>query len=188
MKIQFLGAAQTVTGSKHLLTINGKKILLDCGLFQGRRKEAYSINQNFSFDAENLDFMILSHAHIDHSGNIPNLVKNGYNGPIYATAATVELCQIMLRDSAYLQEMDIKWVNKRRLRKGETPIKPLYTMEDVEKAMKQFIGLQYDRSTEIADGIDLIFRDAGHILGSAGILLEIKENVDVQCVSVFLVI
>jgi metallo-beta-lactamase family protein len=176
MKIQFLGAAQTVTGSKHLLTINGKKILLDCGLFQGRRKEAYSINQNFSFDAENLDFMILSHAHIDHSGNIPNLVKNGYNGPIYATAATVELCQIMLRDSAYLQEMDIKWVNKRRLRKGETPIKPLYTMEDVEKAMKQFIGLQYDRSTEIADGIDLIFRDAGHILGSAGILLEIKEN------------
>ena len=176
MNLQFLGAAQTVTGSQHLISVNGKKILLDCGMYQGRRKEAYDINKNFSFDTEGLDLLILSHAHIDHSGNIPNLVKNGFKGPIYATSATVDLCQIMLRDSAYLQEMDIKWINKRRRRKGEAPMEPLYTQKDVELAMKQFVGLQYDQSFKIAEDINLTFRDAGHILGSAGILLEIKEN------------
>ena len=176
MKLQFLAAARNVTGSQHLLSVNGKKILLDCGLYQGHRKDAYDINLNFSFDTENLDFMILSHAHIDHSGNIPNLVKNGFKGSIYTTTATVDLCQIMLRDSAYLQEMDIKWINKRRSRKGEALIEPLYTQSDVELAMKQFVGLQYDQSFDLTDGIKLTFRDAGHILGSAGILLEIKEN------------
>ena len=107
MKIQFIGGARTVTGSQHLLFINGKKILLECGLFQGRRKDTYEKNKNFIFDPADIDVMLLSHAHIDHSGNIPNLVRNGFNGFIYATSATVDLCQIMLRDSAYLQDRDI---------------------------------------------------------------------------------
>jgi len=122
LKIQFLGGARTVTGSQHLLFINGKKILLECGLFQGRRKDTYQKNKNFHFDPSEIDVMVLSHAHIDHSGNIPNLVRNGFDGCIYATAATVDLCQIMLRDSAYLQEKDIEWVNKRRKKKKLEPV------------------------------------------------------------------
>lgn len=176
MQIRFLGGAQTVTGSQHLLKVNGKKILLECGLFQGRRKETYEKNQNFRFDPDSLDALILSHAHIDHSGNIPNLVKQGYSGPIFATGTTVDLVQIMLRDSAYLQEKDIKWVNKIRARKGEPPAEPLYTLEDVEKAMLAFVGLQYDKSFEVVPGVKLTYRDAGHILGSASVLLEINEN------------
>ena len=142
MKIQFTGAAQTVTGSRHLLTVNGKKILLDCGLYQGRRKEAYEINKKFPFNPADIDVLLLSHAHIDHSGNIPNLVKNGFNGHIYATSATVDLCQIMLRDSAFLQEKDVKFVNKKRAKQNKTLFEPLYEMEDVEKSMQHFIGLQ----------------------------------------------
>jgi len=176
LKIQFIGGARTVTGSQHLLFINGKKILLECGLFQGRRKDTYEKNKNFLFDPAEIDVMILSHAHIDHSGNIPNLVKNGFDGCIYATAATVDLCQIMLRDSAYLQERDIEWINKRRKKKNEEPIEPLYTFEDVETAMQNFIGVQYNRKIQLLPGINVTFRDAGHILGSASILLEIKEN------------
>ena len=176
MKIQFIGGARTVTGSQHLLFINGRKILLECGLFQGHRKETYEKNKNFIFNPAEIDAMILSHAHIDHSGNIPNLVKNGFNGCIYATAATVDLCQIMLRDSAYLQERDIYWVNKKRKKKKQAPVEPIYSIEDVEQAMTQFIGVQYNRQLEIYPGITLTFRDAGHILGSASILLEIEEN------------
>ena len=176
MKIQFIGGARTVTGSQHLLFINGKKILLECGLFQGRRKDTYEKNKNFLFDPAEIDLMILSHSHIDHSGNIPNLVRNGFDGCIYATAATVDLCQIMLRDSAYLQERDIEWVNKRRKKKNEEPIEPLYTLEDVESAMQNFIGVQYNRKIQLFPGVNVTFRDAGHILGSASILLEIEEN------------
>ncbi len=176
MKIRFAGGAQTVTGSQHLLTINGKKLLLECGLYQGRRKDTYKINQNFLYHPEEIDAVVLSHAHIDHSGNIPNLVKNGFNGPIYATAATVDLCQIMLRDSAYIHEMDAKWLNKRRIRKGIEPVDPLYTMDDAERACEDFVGMQYDHAGEIAPGVFVTFRDAGHILGSAAILLEINEN------------
>ncbi len=176
MKIQFIGGARTVTGSQHLLFINGKKILLECGLFQGRRKDTYEKNKNFLFNPAEIDLMILSHAHIDHSGNIPNLVRNGFDGCIYATAATVDLCQIMLRDSAYLQERDIEWINKRRKKKNEEPIEPLYTFEDVETAMQNFIGVQYNRKIQLFPGINVTFRDAGHILGSASILLEIEEN------------
>ena len=176
MKIQFIGAARTVTGSQHLLFINGKKILLECGLFQGHRKDTYERNENFKYDPAEIDLMILSHAHIDHSGNIPNLVKNGYDGPIYATTATVDLCQIMLRDSAYLQERDIEWVNKKRKKKNQEPMEPLYTLEDVEKAMEQFIGIQYNRRFNLSPGVTVTFQDAGHILGSASILLEIEEN------------
>jgi metallo-beta-lactamase family protein len=175
LKIEFIGGARTVTGSQHLLHINGKKILLECGLFQGKRSETYDKNKNFKFNPEEIDVMLLSHAHIDHSGNIPNLVRHGYKGDIYATAATVDLCQIMLRDSAYLQEKDIEFVNKKRKKKGELPAEPLYEMEDVENSMSQFIGVQYNRQIDIFPGVKATFRDAGHILGSAGIQLDIDE-------------
>lgn len=176
MKIQFAGAAQTVTGSQHLLTINGKKILIDCGLYQGRRKEAFEINKNFPFNPSEIDTLLVSHAHIDHTGNIPNLVKQGFNGHIYSTSATVDLCNIMLRDSAYIQEKDIKFVNKKRSKQNKNLFEPLYTIEDVEKTISNFIGVQYDRAIEIMPGVKATFYDAGHILGSAGILLEIREN------------
>ena len=176
MKIQFYGAAQEVTGSQHLLSINGKKILLDCGLYQGKRKEAFEINKNLPFNPAEIDIMLLSHAHIDHSGNIPNLVKSGFRGKIYATSATVDLCQIMLRDSAYLQERDVKFVNKKRLKQNKNLFEPLYSSEDVEEAMSNFIGVKYDKVVEIAHNIITTFRDAGHILGSAGISIELKEN------------
>jgi metallo-beta-lactamase family protein len=174
LKIQFIGAARTVTGSQHLLTINGKKILLDCGLFQGRRSETYEKNKTFKFDPKEIDAMILSHAHIDHSGNIPHLVKDGFNGPIYSTSATKDLCKIMLEDSAHLQQRDIEWLNKRK--KKHVPEEPLYSIEDVEDAIQKFVPIEYNNATEIFPGTNATFRDAGHILGSAGILLEIEED------------
>jgi metallo-beta-lactamase family protein len=176
LKIQFIGAAQTVTGSQHLLDVNGKKILLDCGLYQGRRKEAYEINKNFMFNPDQIDLMLLSHAHIDHTGNIPNLVKSGFKGHIYTTSATVDLCQIMLRDSAYLQERDLHFINKKRSKQAKTLFEPLYTIDDAEAAMKSFIGVQYDKAIEVAPGVKATWTDAGHILGSAGLLIEIREN------------
>jgi metallo-beta-lactamase family protein len=176
MKIQFLGGAQTVTGSQHLLYVNGKKILLECGLFQGRRKDTYEKNRDFAFDPAKLDAVLLSHAHIDHCGNIPNLVKNGYGGPIYATGATVDLCQIMLRDTAYLQEKDIEWLTKINRKRHEPPPEPLYTMSDVERALSSFNGVGYNEAVNVVPGLTATFQDAGHILGSAGILLEISEN------------
>ena len=176
MKIQFIGAAQTVTGSQHLLHVNGKKILLDCGLFQGRRKEAFEINKNFLFNPEEIDVMLLSHAHIDHTGNIPHLVNSGFKGHIYTTSATVDLCQIMLRDSAYLQERDLHYVNKKRKKQNKKLFEPLYTIDDVETAMNNFVGVQYDKIIEVAPGVKATWRDAGHILGSAGLLIEIREN------------
>jgi metallo-beta-lactamase family protein len=174
LKIQFFGAAQTVTGSQHLLTINGKRILLDCGLFQGRRKDTYEKNKTFKFDPKEVDAMILSHAHIDHSGNTPHLVKDGFDGPIYTTSATKDLCKIMLEDSAHLQQRDIEWLNKRK--KKHIPEEPLYSIEDVEEAINNFVPVEYNTATEIFPGIVAYFQDAGHILGSAGILLEIEEE------------
>ena len=127
MKVTFLGAARTVTGSMHLVEANGSRLLLDCGLFQGRRKKAYERNKNFPFDPAAIDAVILSHAHIDHSGNIPNLVKRGFKGPIWCTPATRDLCAAMLRDSGYIHEQDVFYLNKRRQRKGLTPIPPRAT-------------------------------------------------------------
>ena len=173
MLIQFIGAARTVTGSQHLLSVNGKKILLDCGLFQGRRKDAFEKNKIFKFDPKEVDALLLSHAHIDHSGNIPHLVKDGFNGPIYTTSATKDLCKIMLEDSAHLQQRDIEWLNKKK--KKHIPEEPLYSIEDVEEAVHMFIPVEYNSATEIFPGIVAYFQDAGHILGSAGILLEIEE-------------
>ncbi len=176
MKIRFLGGARTVTGSQHLLSVNGRRLLLECGLFQGRRSDTYTRNLNFSFDPAEIDALLLSHAHIDHSGNIPNLVKQGFRGPIYATDATIDLCGIMLRDSAFLQEKDVEFVNKIRKRKGQPPIQPLYLLEDAEKALEAFRPVQYAESFEVVPGVTATFRDAGHILGSAGILLEVQER------------
>lgn len=174
MKIQFIGAARTVTGSQHLLTIHDKKILLECGLFQGRRKDTYEKNKNFSFDPKEIDALILSHAHIDHSGNIPHLVKDGFRGPIYSTSATKDLCEIMLKDSAYLQQRDIEWLNKKN--KKHLPDETLYSIEDVDAAIQYFVPVNYNTATEIFPGVTAYFQDAGHILGSAGIFLEIEEE------------
>ncbi len=176
MQIEFFGAARTVTGSQYVVTVNGKRILLECGLFQGRREEAWKRNRNFPFDPATIDVLILSHAHIDHSGNLPNLVRQGFKGTIYATDATVDLCKVMLKDSAHLQEMDIFHVNKIRAVKGEPPFKPIYTLADVEECLGHFSACYYDKSFEVVPGVICTFRDAGHILGSAGVQLEIKEN------------
>jgi metallo-beta-lactamase family protein len=176
MKLQFLGAAQTVTGSMHLLTVNGSRILLDCGLFQGRRAEAFERNKNFPFDASTIDAVVLSHAHIDHAGNLPNLVKNGFRGPIYATSATRDLSNVMLFDSAYLQERDVEFVNKRNRKRNEPPVEPLYIADDVEQTVSQMSSVLYGQKLEIADGVSISFFDAGHVLGSAVTRIEAKEG------------
>ncbi|MBT7862972.1 MAG: MBL fold metallo-hydrolase [Gemmatimonadetes bacterium] len=177
MRIQFCGGARTVTGSQHLLSINGQQLLLDCGLYQGRRADADRINRSFRFDPGAVDAAILSHAHIDHAGNLPSLVKRGFTGPIYATAATVDLCQVMLRDSAYLQERDVHHANKVHRKRGESEaVSPLYDIDDAEGALKAFVGVQYDRAFDVLPGVRATLRDAGHILGSAGVLLEIDDG------------
>jgi metallo-beta-lactamase family protein len=176
MKIRFHGAAQTVTGSQHLLEVNGSRILLDCGLFQGRRSETYERNQNHPFDPSKIDAVILSHAHIDHSGNLPHLVKDGFGGPIYATKATADLADVMLRDSGHIQESDALFVNKKRAKRGEPPIEPLYTIEDAEQVANHFRPMEYDQSFEAAPGVTARFVEAGHILGSAAVVLDIQEN------------
>ena len=176
MKIRFHGAAQTVTGSQHLLEINGSRILLDCGLFQGRRSETYERNQNHPFDPAKIDAVILSHAHIDHSGNLPHLVKDGFGGPIFATKATADLTDIMLRDSGHIQESDATFVNKKRAKRGEPPIEPLYTLEDAEQVADHFRPMAYDQTFEAVPGVSVRFIEAGHILGSAAVVLDIEEN------------
>jgi metallo-beta-lactamase family protein len=176
MKITFHGAAQTVTGSRHMVSLNGHRVLLDCGMFQGRRKETYSRNLNFSFKPASIDAVILSHAHIDHSGNLPNLVKQGFEGPIHATHATAHLTDIMTKDSAHIQEADADFVNKKRARRGEEPIEPLYTVEDAFQAAKQLVHQDYKISFKAAPGMQATLVDAGHILGSAGIVLELEEK------------
>ena len=176
MNITFHGAAQTVTGSRHLLSLNDHQLLLDCGLFQGRRKDTYSRNLNFPFDVTSLDAAILSHAHIDHSGNLPNLVKQGYPGSINATSATAHLAGVMLRDSGHIQESDVKFVNKRRAKRGEAPIEPLYTIADAATAAEQFVQRDYDAQFEAVPGAIATLVEAGHILGSAGVILDLEEN------------
>jgi metallo-beta-lactamase family protein len=176
MKIQFFGAVRTVTGSMHLLTVNGARILLDCGLMQGKRQESFERNRTLPFDATAIDAMVLSHAHIDHSGNIPTLVKSGFKRNIYATPATRDLCSAMLRDSGHIQEEDAKYVNKKRVRRGEPPVEPLYTVDDATESLKNFVSVGYDRPLQVAPGVTLTYRDAGHILGSAVVALDVEEN------------
>ncbi len=176
MKLTFHGAARTVTGSQHLIDVNGYRIMLDCGLFQGKRKEAFELNRKGLCDGASVDALVLSHAHIDHSGNIPCLVKNGFTGDIYCTSATRDLCSIMLLDSAYIQEKDVIYVNKKRKKQGKNLFEPLYTKEDVVNAMQQFIGISYNRKHEIVPGVSLTLVDAGHMLGSAHVILDISEK------------
>ncbi|TNE54206.1 MAG: MBL fold metallo-hydrolase [Bacteroidetes bacterium] len=177
MKVKFLGAARTVTGSKHLITTkSGRRILLDCGFFQGKGQESEEKNRHLGLDPRMIHYLILSHAHIDHSGNIPYLVKQGYSGPIYCTSATKDLCEIMLRDSAHIQESDVKYINKRRIKRGQEPLKPLYNEADVRKAMSQFVTIPYDEEYRIDDDIIVRLTDSGHILGSAAVNLKIKED------------
>lgn len=179
MKLKFCGAAGTTTGSQHLLEVNGKRILLDCGLYQGSRKHAYEVNCCFPyFDPKSIDVVILSHAHIDHSGNLPNLTTKGFTGNIYATHATRDLCQIMLADSARIQQGDIEWLNKHRKKEGLPPAEPLYSEQDAEHCLRQFVTVAYDRPIQVANGVTARFVDAGHILGSAQVLLEIDDQAD----------
>ncbi len=176
MKITFCGAAGTTTGSQHLIEVNGSRILLDCGLYQGRREESKDRNRSFAFDPASLDAVVLSHAHIDHSGNLPSLTSNGFKGNIYSTFATRDLCQIMLADAAHIQSQDLKWLNKHRAREGKSQLEPLYTKIEAEECVRQFVTVGYDRAITIADGVALTFIDAGHILGSAQIVLDFEEK------------
>ena len=178
MEIQFCGAAQTVTGSCHLLTLDdGYKILLDCGLYQGRDEEFEDFNSEWIFDPSSVDCMILSHAHIDHSGRIPKLVKDGYHGEIVCTSATRDLSAVMLIDSAKIQENDAYYTNKRNKKKGlPADAKPLYTHEDAYDALQGFVGISYDKWHQIKPGVSVQFRDSGHIFGSASVTLRIDKK------------
>ncbi len=176
MKITFHGAVRTVTGSQHLLEVNGRKILMDCGMYQGSRKKTYERNLHLPYNAAEIDYLILSHAHIDHSGNIPNLVKSGFQGGIICTYATRDLCTIMLRDSAKIQQYDIEYLNKKRARNKQPPLEPIYDSADVVESLKYFMGVGYERPFQFLPGITLTFYDAGHILGSAITVLDIEDE------------
>lgn len=177
MTLSFHGAARTVTGSKHIIHLkNGKNVLLDCGLFQGMGERTLELNQHFGFDPESITYMILSHAHIDHSGLLPKLVKEGYKGPIYCTPATAELTKILLQDSAYIQEADVAFVNKRRAEQGLAYIKPLYTIADAMNVFPLFREVEYNQMTQIDPDIRFEFTDTGHILGSAAVHVHVNEN------------
>ncbi len=177
MKIKFIGAAREVTGSKHLITTeSGKKILLDCGMFQGKGLETDSMNRNLGFNPEELDHIILTHAHIDHSGLIPYVYKLGFRGSVICTNATRDLCSIMLADSGHIQEFDVKWFNKKRERQGLEPVDPIYTREDAMQCMELFIGVAYNRKFYISDDIKVRFTNTGHLLGAGTALIEITEK------------
>ena len=174
--ITFYGAARTTTGSMHLVEANGRRILLDCGLYQGHRKEAFEVNRNIPFEPRSLDAVILSHAHIDHSGKIPFLVASGFHAPVDCTEATSKLCSIMLRDSAHVQEFEAGWRNRKAARSGDEFYTPLYTAKDVEHTLPLLVGHPYGQSFALAEGIEVCFFDAGHLLGSASILVTVTEN------------
>ncbi len=177
MKISFHGAARTVTGSKHLLTLqNGTQVLLDCGMFQGMGKQTDELNRTFGFSPTEVNFLILSHAHIDHSGLIPKLVKEGFAGKIFCTPATKDLTAILLEDSAIIQRDDTRFLNKRREKEGLPPIEPIYNVDDVTASLKLFEPIDYGKWFNITTGVDVLFTDAGHIIGSAAVNLKITEN------------
>ena len=175
MRINFMGAAGGVTGSMHLIEVNGKRILLDCGMYQGRREEANQLNRNLPFTPGEIDIAVLSHAHIDHCGSLP-LLSRGYDGDIISTLATRDLCNAMLMDSAYVQEKDAEFFNKKIAKNEKDCITPIYDYTDVEKCMKQFIAINYERPYPLCDGVKMTFLDAGHVLGSSVVILDIEEK------------
>ena len=176
MKVTFLGATKTVTGSNFLVEGAGKKFLVDCGMYQGSAADEYENEAPFLFNVDEIDFMLLTHAHIDHSGRIPKLYNEGYRNPVIATKATCDLCSIMLPDSGHIQEMEVEWKNRKRTRKGEKPLPPMYTAEDAAKSLEIFQPVQYDEIVTIDDNISVRFNDAGHMLGSAIIEVWVTEN------------
>ena len=181
MKISFHGAARTVTGSKHLIQLDNKEvILLDCGLFQGMGRDTDSLNAKFGFDAAKVDYVILSHAHIDHSGLLPKLVKEGFTGAIYCTPGTKALAEILLEDSAMIQRDDAKYGNKRRAKQGLPPIEPLYDLDDVNLTIPLLKAVDYNTPTKISDSVEVLFTDAGHIIGSAAVSLKIKNGENIE--------
>ena len=172
-KLTFYGATEGVTGSSYVLEAGGKTVLLDCGLFQGRREEEKANDEDFQFDVKKLDAVVLSHAHLDHSGRLPKLIADGYNGSLHMTNPTSELLEVMLKDAASLQQRDTEWENKRRRREGKKEIEPMYTMDDVDAALSLRDSFAYGQRREIVAGVEVCFRDAGHILGSA--IVEISN-------------
>lgn len=176
MEITFTGGVRNVTGSRHLIKVDNKYHLLDCGFFQGRRAETYEKNRSFPFEPSSVDSVILSHAHIDHSANIPNLVRQGFKGKIYATSATCDLCGAMLKDSAMIQETDARYMTRKNKKKKLPAVEPIYTMEDVENTLSHFVACPYRESFSPAANVEVTFFDAGHILGSAVTLLKLKEG------------
>lgn len=176
MRVHYYGATGTTTGSMFLLEVNGAKFLIECGLYQGRRGESLERNRNLPFDAREIRAVIISHAHIDHCGNLPTLSMQGFSGNIYCTFATRDLASILLEDSAHIQAADAEFVSKKRAKKGLPPVEPLYSTADADKTLQQFVALNYERSFNVADGVAATFYDAGHILGSAQVALDIKEG------------
>ncbi len=177
MKIAFHGAARTVTGSKHLVTLdNGTKFLFDCGLFQGLGKDTDTLNAQFGFNAKEIKYLLLSHAHIDHCGLVPKLVKEGFTGKIFCTPATKDLAEVLLLDSAEIQRDDIRFINKKRAKQGQPPLEPLYTIEDAKAAFPLLTPVSYGQWFEIEKGLQVLYTDAGHIIGSAAVHVRITEN------------
>ncbi len=176
MQLEFWGAAREVTGSMHLLRVGRKKLLIDCGLAQGRRKHTFERNRNLPYDAGSIDAVILTHAHIDHCGNLPTLTRNGFRGKVFATSATEDLCKFMLVDSAHIQKSDVRYVNRRRKREGKHPFEPLYQIGDVRKALSRFRKVDYHSWFTPVEGVRALLLDAGHILGSASVVLDVAEG------------
>lgn len=174
-QITFQGAARTTTGSLHIVDVNGLRILLDCGLYQGHRKEAFERNRTLGVDASTVDCVLLSHAHIDHSGNLPSLIRAGYRGPIYTTEATRDLCDPMLRDCAYINQHDVEIVNRKRAQQGKTLFEPLYTEPDVAQTLSQMVGVPYKRAIDLGKNVFAVFHNAGHILGSALVEIGVRQ-------------
>ena len=173
MKLTFWGADHEVTGSCHCIEVNGKRLLIDCGLAQGQDEKE---DNQLPFSPAQIDYVLVTHAHIDHTGMLPLLVRNGFPGNIYATNPTVELCGIMLRDSAHIQEFEAEWKNRKGQRSGAEPVEPMYTVQDAEAAMKLFIGVDYETKVELAPGLEIRFVDVGHLLGSSSIEIWVTEN------------
>ena len=176
MKITFLGATKEVTGSNFLVEGAGKKFLVDCGLFQGNAQTELENEEDFMYDINDIDFVLLTHAHIDHSGRIPKLYKEGYRNPVIATKATCDLCSIMLPDSGHIQEIEIEWKNRKRRREGKDFLPPLYTAEEAVESLELFKPVMYDEIVDLDENIKARFNDAGHMLGSSMIEIWITEN------------